>query len=159
MKANLPKNIVKIPYKCDNLRIKIVETMGELRSAEWVRIKVFQQEQKININMDFDGRDAGVKNILACINEIPVGTTRVRRFYNKPAKIERMAVLREFRQRGIGKQILKYAIEFLRDERMKIAILTSREATKKFYSQSGFAESATIIDERGIRHILMMKIL
>lgn len=157
MKANLPKNIVKAPYQCDDLKIKIVETARELREAKWVRSRVFQQEQGIKASIDLDGRDAKATHIVAYINEMPVGTTRVIKLYDGSAKIERMAVLREFRQRGIGDQILKYAIDFLRDKHIKIARLSSQEQVKGFYQRLGFEELGDVFDEAGIRHIMMEK--
>lgn len=157
MKANLQKKIVKAAYQCDELKIKIIETTEELRNAKEIRMKVFQQEQRISASTDLDGRDIEATHIVAYINEMPVGTTRVRRLYDGSAKIERMAVLREFRQRGIGDQILKYAIDLLRDNHIKIARLSSQERVKGFYQRLGFKEVGDIFDKAGIRHIMMKK--
>lgn len=157
MEANLLKNIVKTPYECEGLRIKVVETAEELRNAKWVRMDVFQQEQGISASTDLDGRDAEATHIVAYLNEMPIGTTRMRRLSDGSAKIERMAVLREFRQRGIGDQILKYAIDFLRDKHIKIARLSSQEQVKGFYQRLGFEESSDVFDEANIRHIMMEK--
>lgn len=88
---------------------------------------------------------------------MPVGTTRVRRLYDGSVKIERMAVLREFRKRGIGDQILKYAIDFLRDKHIKIARLSSQEQVIWFYQRLGFEKSSEAFDKAGIRHIMMEK--
>ena len=157
LKANSKKSHIKTPYHCGDLMIKIVETIDELRDAKWVRIKVFQQEQGIRTSIDFDGCDGESAHIIAYLNAMPVGTTRLRKLYKDAAKIERMAVLKEFRQRGIGAQIIKYALDFLKDQRIKIVQLSSQEPVKDFYKQFGFSEFGDVFDDAGIRHIMMEK--
>lgn len=78
--------------------IKIIETEKELTDAESIRRQVFQKEQGIAEEIDFDGKDNEADHIIAYFEEKPVGTTRVRYIDDgKTAKIERTAVLREFR--------------------------------------------------------------
>ena len=157
LKANSKKSHIKTPYHCGDLMIKIVETIDELRDAKWVRIKVFQQEQGIRPSIDIDGHDGESAHIIAYLNDMPVGTTRLRKLYKDAAKIERMAVLKEFRQRGIGAQIIKYALDFLKDQHIKIVQLSSQEPVKDFYKQFGFSEFGDVFDDAGIRHIMMEK--
>lgn len=157
IKINLLDNRAKAQYRCGDLRIKIVETAEELREVKWIRMKVFQQEQKIKKEQDFDGRDAEAVHIVAYINEMPVGTTRIRRLYDGSTKIERMAVLQEFRRRGIGSQIIKYALDVLKDKHIKTVRLSSQEKVKDFYKQFGFKEVGNVFDEANIRHIMMEK--
>ena len=159
LKANLKKSHIKTPYHCGDLMIKIVETVKELRDAKWVRIRVFQREQGINIARDFDDKDPESIHIVAYLAEMPVGTARMRLLEDGAGKIERVAVLKEFRKRGIGKQLIKYALYVLKSERIKIARLSSQKPVKNFYKQFGFSEFGDVFDDAGIRHIMMEKIL
>ena len=156
-KINLKKSHIKTPYHCGDLTIKIAETLDEFRDAKWVRIKVFQQEQGISARINFDGRDGESAHIIAYLNAMPVGTTRVRKLDNGAVKIERMAVLKVFRQRGIGAQIIKYALDFIKDQRIKVVRLSSQEQVQKFYEQFGFKAMGDVFDEAKIRHIMMEK--
>lgn len=157
IKLNLSKNRKKNPYKCGGLTIKLVETDDELLDAKWIRMNVFQKEQGISASTDFDGNDKEAAHIVAYLKEMPAGTARIRLLGSGAAKIERMAVLREFRKRGIGSQVVKYALHILKKERIKIVRLSSQEQVKDFYKQFGFSEVGGVFDEAGIRHIMMEK--
>ena len=111
------------------------------------------------MNVDFDGNDVFATHIVAYINEMPVGTTRIILSNNGAGKIQRMAVLKGFRNRGIGSQIIKYALDFLKNQRIKLVRLSSQEQVRKFYEQFGFRAIGDVFDEAKIRHIMMEKIL
>jgi len=158
-KINVMKKPTNVQYQCGGLRVKIVETAEELREVKWIRIKVFQKEQGVSMNVDFDGNDVFATHIVAYINEMPVGTTRIILSNNGAGKIQRMAVLKGFRNRGIGSQIIKYALDFLKNQRIKLVRLSSQEQVRKFYEQFGFRAIGDVFDEAKIRHIMMEKIL
>lgn len=140
------------------LKIKVVETEKELVDAKAVRSQVFQKEQGIAVEVDFDGKDNEADHIIAYFNSRSVGTTRIR-YTNggKTAKIERTAVLREFRGQNIGKQIIEYALCYLKDKGIEKAILNAQEHAKRFYEKLGFQQEGEIFVEAGIPHVRMFK--
>lgn len=143
----------------NSLKIKKVETSEELTDAQGVRQKVFQEEQGISFDLDVDGEDLKSDHLIAYIENKPVATLRIRYIDNK-AKIERMAVLLEFRGRGIGKQIMEFAFSYLVEEKIiREIVLNAQMRAKNFYEKLGFKQKGNIFKEVGIQHIEMYKYL
>ena len=138
------------------ISIKTVETDKELVDAKAIRTEVFQKEQGIATEIDFDGKDNEADHIIAYFDEKPVGTMRIRYVDGgKIAKIERMAVLREFRGQSIGGQMMEYVFSYLKDKKIEKATLDAQEHAKKFYEKLGFKQEGEIFMEVGIPHIKM----
>lgn len=138
--------------------IKIVETDKELADAKSVRSQVFQREQRIAAEMDFDGKDNEAEHIIAYFDKKPLGTMRIRYINGgKIAKIERMAVLRKFRSQNIGGRMMEYALKYLKGKEIKKATLDAQERAKKFYEKFGFKQEGEIFMEVGIPHVKMFQ--
>lgn len=103
----------------------MVEKEEELESAFEVRKKVFIEEQEVPEEIEMDGKDKEALHVLALDNEKAVGTARMRTF-NEKAKLERMAILKEYRGKGIGKKMLRFLLELAQEKRIKKAILHSQ---------------------------------
>ena len=141
--------------------IKIVKTDKELTDAKSVRTEVFQKEQGIAAEIDFDGKDNEADHIIAYFDKRPVGTMRIRYIIDggKVAKIERMAVLREFRGQNIGGRMMEYALDYLKEKGIEKAVLDAQEHAKKFYEKLGFKQEGEVFMEVGIPHVKMFKIM
>jgi len=85
---------------------KLVASNRELANSFEVRRQVFIEEQGIPKNLEFDGNDGGALHIVVKEGENFIGTARVLILAGNQAKLERMAVLKPFRRRGIGRRIL-----------------------------------------------------
>lgn len=90
-----------------NLRIKLITSLEEFKEAYAIRRSVFQGEQGVDPELDFDGLDEKAEQIIAYLEEQAVGTARIRYLDDKTAKIERLAVLPLARGQGIGQQIME----------------------------------------------------
>ena len=84
------------------LKIKAVDTSHEYQDVLKIRKKVFIDEQKISEKIEIDSNEKSSKYIIALINSIAVGTARWRDDGSK-VKLERFAVLKEYRNKGIGR--------------------------------------------------------
>ncbi|OGI29515.1 MAG: hypothetical protein A2288_01360 [Candidatus Moranbacteria bacterium RIFOXYA12_FULL_44_15] len=137
--------------------IKIVESEQELRDAQEVRKKVFQEEQGIGAELDFDGKDNEAEHVIVYLENNPIGTARARYLDDKKelAKIERVAVLQEYRKLKIGKLIMDYLHEFLKEKGVKEAKLESQEHAKGFYEKLGYEQKGETFEEVGIPHVKM----
>ena len=123
--------------------IKTVKTDKELADAKSVRIEVFQKEQRIAKELDFDDKDNEADHVIAYFDKKPVGTMRIRYVDNdKIVKIERMAVLQEFRSQNIGGRMMEYALD-------------AQDHARKFYEKLGFKQEGEVFMEVGIPHIKM----
>lgn len=145
----------------ETLRIVHANNPGDLRSAHRVRTLVFQQEQGIPQEADFDGLDTdpNTLNFVAYLNDInPVGTARVRLLEERTlAKIERVAVLATVRGKRVGAQLMEAIEEYLAAQRVPSAFLDSQESAKSFYEKLGYTQEGEPFDEVGIPHVKMVK--
>lgn len=136
--------------------LKIVsfsEAETEIRS---VRQAVFQAEQGIASVLDFDGNDDTAKHIV-CYAERPIGTARIRYLSDRLAKLERVAVLANYRHRGLGKQIVKTALDFLEQQGIAEVKVHAQKQTISFYQNLGFNSLGEEFYEADIIHVEMKR--
>ena len=135
-----------------------------LRQADWsqdaaalrnLREAVFVIEQHVPVALEWDGIDAQCLHVLAQIDGVPVGTGRLL----PDGHIGRMAVLREFRGRGIGSAMLLHLIELARAAGVRLLILNAQTHAMAFYRRFGFIADGETFLEAGISHIRMTRTL
>jgi predicted GNAT family N-acyltransferase len=141
----------------NKLTIKIVETPEEVTAIQEIRIKVFQQEQGVEPALEFDGKDEISTHLIACLDEKPVGTTRIRYLDEKTAKIERLAVLPTARGQGIAKQIMEKSLQIIASKNIPEVIVHSQEYIKNLYLKLGFIPEGEIFLEADIPHLKIRK--
>lgn len=122
-----------------------------------IRKQVFVDEQKIPAEIEFDGLDNNINviNLLAINRQgINVGTARliINREY---IKLGRMAVLDIFRAQGIGRGLIKKAIQIAKYQNLPIIIHAQLEAIN-FYLKNGFIQEGKEFIEADIPHIKML---
>jgi predicted GNAT family N-acyltransferase len=139
------------------ITFKLVTNDGELKSAFDVRRKVFVEEQGISEDIELDEHDREALHIIARDGERVIGTARVLFLVPSQAKIERMAILKPFRGKGIGSKIISFLDETLRNRQINQVFLHAQYPVVGFYRSCGFKESGSPFREAGIRHIKMQK--
>ncbi len=133
----------------------------ELASDEAFRIRkmVFIEEQNVPEELELDEFDALALHALVKCNDQCVGTARLVDLDNQEAQIGRMAVLKEFRNQGIGRAILEKLIHIAQERGITKMILHSQVSAIPFYEGLGFKAEGPVYDEAGIAHRNMMLIL
>ena len=136
-----------------------------VRSATWsedsealrsVRVPVFVDEQHVDPNEEFDSIDLQCLHILALdATGRAVGTGRI----DAHGKIGRMAVLKEWRAHGVGREILRFAIEVARHRKLSRVYLHAQVSALGFYERSGFRACGVVFEEAGIDHRSMELLL
>lgn len=139
------------------VQIKLVTYTEELAAIQTIRRVVFQEEQGVAPQLEFDGQDKSAQHLLAYLDKQPVGTARMRNLTQQRAKIERLAVLPAARKRGIGKQLMEKALEILAREDCEEALIHAQEYIKGLYQQLGFEQVGERFEEAEIPHIRMIK--
>ncbi len=124
-------------------------------AIQQIRRLVFQDEQRVDPALDFDGLDPEVQHVLAWQGEQAVGTARIRRLDNSTAKLERVAVLAAFRDQGIGQQIIQTALAWLAQQEIFNCKLHAQSQTIPFYQKLGFQPEGAEFYEAGIPHVAM----
>jgi len=136
---------------------KLVTSDRELQDAFEVRRQVFVEEQGISESLVFDGHDGEALHMVVKDRGKVIATARVRFLSDKQAKIERMAILKPFRRRGIGRGIISFLNEQLSNRQVDQLILHAQYSVVAFYRSCGFEESGSPFWEAGIKHIKMKR--
>jgi predicted GNAT family N-acyltransferase len=120
--------------------------------ARAIRHKVFVVEQGVDPVLEYEYEDEA-HHYLLCMGRKAVATARWREV-NGAIKLERFAVLSNFRDRGFGKVIL---LEVLIDTLplMKPIYLHSQVKAIRFYERNGFVKEGEKFNEAGIEHYNM----
>ena len=140
-----------------NLIIKIAKLPQERTVIQAIRRLVFQGEQGVDPVLDFDGQDETAEQIIAYLDEQPVGTARIRYLDKQVAKIERLAVLSTARGQGIGKKIMEKALDVIAQNNIQEVIIHAQEYIKSLHQQLGFEQQGERFEEAGIPHVKMRK--
>ena len=137
--------------------VKNIKDLSDKKKAFKIRHSVFCVEQKVKKKIEFDGLDQFCDHYLAKINELPIGTARIREEKKGIFKIERMAVLKEYRKKGVGRAIIEEILKhYLNLNKVDNLILNSQIEAKDFYKKFGFVEVGEEFIEANIIHIKMM---
>jgi predicted GNAT family N-acyltransferase len=136
--------------------------VSEARSAEQraeafaIRREVFVVEQRISEALEFDGRDAEARHLLAQQGGQPVGSLRLRFLeHGRVAKIERVAVRAAARRHKVGHALLDAALALARSAGAAEARLHAQCTVEAFYRQRGFDACGPTFIEDGIPHVAM----
>ncbi|NHC33681.1 GNAT family N-acetyltransferase [Scytonema millei] len=140
-----------------NLTIKVAELPEDFSAMRSVRTEVFQSEQRIDPELDFDGQDESSDQIIAYLDDRPIGTARIRYLDDTTAKIERLAVLPAGRGKGIGKLIMEKAIALATQKKMQEVVIHSQEYIQGLHQKLGFEPEGAVFEEAGIPHVKMRK--
>lgn len=136
---------------------QFTENERDLRSAFEVRRQVFVREQNIPEALEFDAYDREALHMVVKDGERVIGTARVLFLTANQAKLERMAILKPFRRKGIGRRLIYYLNEALGKRQVAQVVLHAQCSAVTFYKSCGFEESGTPFWEVGIKHIRMQK--
>ena len=139
-----------------NFIIKKVSSKEEMEKSYALRNKVFCEEQKISKEIEFDNLDHLCSHFLVFDNKKVIATARVRKKEENILKIERVAVLFEFRRLKVGSTLIKNIIQYFLNSNDNISfVLHSQVAVADFYKSINFISYGDKFFEDGIPHIAM----
>ena len=120
--------------------------MAELRA---IRTEVFVIEQEVPEDEEWDEFDAQSQHVIARDSEgRPIGTGRL----TPNRKIGRMAVVRDWRGRGVGEALLRVLLEQARARHFEQIEIHAQTHALAFYERAGFKAYGEEFDECGIMH-------
>jgi len=96
-----------------NISIRVVSSMSDLMQVVAIRAAAFLAEQNCPYDEEFEGNDFCALHLIGAINDEPAGCLRVR-FFADFAKLERLAVRREFRRSRMAFELVHAAITLSR---------------------------------------------
>ncbi|MDO8339660.1 MAG: GNAT family N-acetyltransferase [Candidatus Burarchaeum sp.] len=135
-----------------------------------IRTRVFVLEQNVTQEEEVDGLDESAIHVIAYADGKPVGTARMLELESGPlsasggkgplsakqkvggAKLGRMAVLRQYRDKGAGAAMARRLIEMARAMGMKEVVLDAQVDAIGFYEKLGFIAEGSVFMDARIEH-------
>ena len=140
-------------------------TEFRVRPAQWprdeaalarVRRLVFIEEQRVPEDLEWDGLDSEALHLLAeDTNGTPIGTARLL----TDGHIGRMAVIKDWRGRGVGRSLLETLMDTARERGLEAVFLHAQVEAIPFYERSGFVAEGDVFMDAGIPHRTMHRAL
>lgn len=124
------------------------------KQAYHIRVTVFMNEQ--GFVDEIDDTDSFATHLLVFDESNPIATCRV---FEKDGKyfLGRFAVLKEFRNRGVGRLLLQEAENFVKSRGFSCLYLHAQLRAVEFYKKCGYETFGNIEMEENYPHIWMKK--
>ena len=135
-----------------------ITDLRDLDAAFTIREKVFQEEQGVPATLENDEHDRrDARHYLArAADGTPAGAARWRETEHG-VKLERFAVLEEFRNQEIGATLLHAVLADVRAERPDAEVyLNAQLRAVPFYERHGFRKVGELFEEASIQHYKMV---
>jgi predicted GNAT family N-acyltransferase len=139
-----------------DFRVEIANYETELADLRSVRDRVFVQEQHVPEEIERDELDPQCRHVLARDEAgNPIGTGRL----SPQGKIGRLAVLPDWRGRGVGEALLQALVDLARSRGQPMVELNSQADAVGFYERYAFEPVGKEFVEAGIPHRTMRRVL
>ena len=138
----------------NSLEIRLIQNKEEYNEILDVRNIVFIREQNVPSQTEFDGLDKESTHVIVKFKNKTIGCARIRSFDGK-MKLERIAILKEYRDKGFGKRLMEYLILYCKQRNATEIVMHAQYYLKSFYEGFGFKTRGEAFIEAGIKHIEM----
>lgn len=120
-----------------------------------IRRAVFCVEQGVAESIEWDGLDGACRHFLLWVEGAAVATARTRPYGASLLKIERVAVIRSHRGRGVGRALMEHILALAKTSKADQAVLNAQTAVYAFYADLGFIAEGPEFIEADIAHVHM----
>ncbi len=135
---------------------KVVTTQDELLKAFCVRSIVFIEEQTCSYAIEHDELDYSAVHVLGEDGGEPFAAGRIR-FFGEYAKLERIAVRKRWRERGLGHELVEFMIARAEELGFKRLKMHAQAYLCEFYRRHGFEIHGEMFQEANIDHYAMYR--
>ena len=118
-----------------------------------IREAVFEQELGVEEESHIDGFDPISHHYLIVSNNVAAGVARWRITLGGNVRLERLAILKEFRNRGYGKALMNRMLKDIPKGKTTYIECLSKQA--EYFGQFGFVLEEDEFDFEGIPHVKM----
>ena len=136
-----------------NIKIRIASWDSDQDSLARIRRLVFIEEQNVPEDMEWDEYDDSATHFLISLDNKVIATARLK----TDGQIGRMAVLAEYRNKGIGSKLLQYVLLVAKQQKLKNVYLHAQVSAIAFYKKHGFTTCGRVFYEANIPHREMSK--
>ncbi|MFA6945916.1 MAG: GNAT family N-acetyltransferase [Pedobacter sp.] len=137
----------------NRIEVRKVNDADELQKVFAIRRVVFVDEQNCPPELEWEHEEESV-HFLGLVDGIPAGASRWRKT-DKGYKLERFAVLKEFRGSGMGQALVGAVLKDLPAD-ARYAYLHAQLAAMPLYAKFGFKKEGEQFEEAGIQHFKMV---
>lgn len=134
--------------------VRIATWQEDSHELRVIREAVFILEQQVPVELEWDGLDTDCLHVLAADSAgESIGTARLL----PNGHIGRMAVLKEWRGRGVGSALLQLLLAEARKKyQVQQAVLNAQTSAAGFYAKFGFQAVGKEFMDAGIPHVKMI---
>ena len=132
--------------------VKVADSPQSMEAIFGVRREVFVIEQSVSEEEEYDEFETSSTHLFATCDNRVVGTCRYRNT-SKGTKLERFAVLKDYRTRSVGASLLLAALAAV--DQSRLIYLHAQVQVVEFYKKYGFAQVGEQFEEAGIQHYKM----
>ena len=145
----------------DGLTLKPVVTPMDMMHVLDIREKVFVKEQNCPYDIEVVPKEEKeAKHFLIYFKDDVVGTIRYRMTAERTFKLERFAILKEYRGHEYGKDAFLYLVNKLEEDYNPCTIyFNAQYQLLEYYQKLGFKEEGETFYEANIKHIKMVKVI
>jgi predicted GNAT family N-acyltransferase len=136
------------------LRVKLAHWAACEPAIRAIRETVFMAEQGVPEKLEWDGLDPACAHVLACNKDgEAIGTARMQ----PEGRMGRMAVLKNWRGRGVGRALLQALLDLAEQQGLMRVTLAAQIHALGFYERAGFHAVGEPFMDAGIPHRMMVK--
>ena len=134
--------------------IRVADWIEDGEALRAIRREVFMQEQAVPEELEWDGMDDQALHLLALSTDAtPIGTARLL----PDGHIGRVAVMKEWRVRGIGRELMVDILRQARRMGREEVELAAQVQALPFYEGLGFVAFGEVFMDAGIPHRSMKR--
>jgi len=127
----------------------------DLRDAHEIRKMVFIEEQNVPEEVERDKLDASATHIIFCNDDVPIATGRII-FKGDSCSLGRIAVIKEYRGKNIGKMLVENLVEKSFELGAHEIHIHAQKHAQGFYERLNFIPYGELFYEGGIPHVSMV---
>lgn len=147
--------------KDGTVKVHAVRNGREWREVRAIRTRVFVEEQACPPELEWDEHETTSRHMVGYVDDEPVAAARWRSVWydgRSVAKLERFAVLPEYRGRGLGRSLVEQVMEDARLAGFDGYVLHAQKHLEQFYRSLGFETVGDEFEEAGIAHVKMTRL-
>ncbi len=133
----------------------VVDSDDERNDAFAVRQTVFVDEQGVDEAIEYDDHEDESVHFVAYDGAEPIGAARLREPDPGLGKVERVAVRRSWRERGVGRELMDAVEDEARGRGLTALKLHAQTRAVGFYRHLGYERRGEEFEEAGIPHVEM----
>jgi predicted GNAT family N-acyltransferase len=138
------------------IQVRKVTAPDDLEKVFAIRREVFVGEQNCPPELEWEFEDES-NHFLATVDGVPAGASRWRKT-EKGYKLERFAVLKDYRGLGVGQELVKAVLNDLPADAPYVYMHAQVQAVP-LYEKFNFVTTGPEFEEAGIRHYKMILII